>query len=95
MDMVALGELLTLLAIGLLTPGPNALTCFAHSGMFGPKANVRLITGMVIGFVVIELSVGLLVDAVSDSSTAMTVLHWIGPTPLSKLPEGWRARYDP
>jgi len=78
MDMVALGELLTLLAIGLLTPGPNALTCFAHSGMFGPKANVRLITGMVIGFVVIELSVGLLVDAVSDSSTAMTVLHWIG-----------------
>jgi len=85
MDMVALGELLTLLAIGLLTPGPNALTCFAHSGMFGPKANVRLITGMVIGFVVIELSVGLLVDAVSDSSTAMTVLHWIGMTFLGAM----------
>lgn len=85
MDMIALGELLTLLAIGLLTPGPNALTCFAHSGMFGPKANVRLITGMVIGFVVIELSVGLLVDAVSDSSTAMTVLHWIGMTFLGAM----------
>ena len=85
MDMVALGELLTLLAIGLLTPGPNALTCFAHSGMFGAKANVRLITGMVIGFVVIELSVGLLVDAVSDSSTAMTVLHWIGMTFLGAM----------
>ena len=85
MDMVALGELLTLLAIGLLTPGPNALTCFAHSGMFGPKANVRLITGMVIGFVVIELSVGLLVDAVSDSSTAMTVLHWTGMTFLGAM----------
>ena len=78
MDTVALGELIALLAIGLITPGPNALTCFAHSGMFGPKANVKLIAGMVIGFVTVELTVGLLVDAVSDSATAMTVLHWIG-----------------
>ena len=78
MDPIALGELLTLLAIGLITPGPNALTCFAHSGMFGPKANVKLIAGMVIGFVTVELTVGLLVDAVSDSATAMTALHWIG-----------------
>ena len=78
MDWVALGELLTLLAIGLLTPGPNALTCFGHSGLFGPRANIKLIAGMVIGFVTVELTVGLLVDAVSDSATAMTVLHWIG-----------------
>ena len=85
MDMIALGELLTILAIGLVTPGPNALTCFAHSGMFGPKANVQLITGMVIGFITIELSVGLLVDAVSDSATAMTVLHWIGMTFLAAM----------
>ena len=78
MDTVALGELIALLAIGLITPGPNALTCFAHSGMFGPKANVKLIAGMVIGFVTVELTGGLLVDAVSDSATAMTVLHWVG-----------------
>ena len=78
MDTMALGELIALLAIGLITPGPNALTCFAHSGMFGPKANVKLIAGMVIGFVTVELTVGLLVDAVSDSTTAMTVLHWVG-----------------
>ena len=66
MDTVALGELMALLAVGLITPGPNALTCFAHSGLFGPKANINLIIGMVIGFVTIELSVGLLVDALSD-----------------------------
>ena len=60
---------------GSSRPGPT-LTRFAHSGMFGPKANVKLIAG-VIGFVA-ELTVGLLVDAVSDSATAMTVLHWIG-----------------
>lgn len=94
MDWVALGELLTLLAIGLLTPGPNALTCFGHSGLFGPKANVNLIAGMVIGFVTIELSVGLLVEAISDSTTAMTVLHWIGMVFLAAMVVAM-FRFDP
>ena len=94
MDWVALGELLTLLAIGLLTPGPNALTCFGHSGLFGPKANVKLIAGMAIGFVTIELSVGLLVDAVSDSTAAMNVLHWIGMTFLGAMVVAM-FRFDP
>ena len=94
MDTVALGELLALLAIGLITPGPNALTCFAHSGMFGPKANVKLIAGMVIGFVTVELTVGLLVDAVSDSATAMTVLHWVGMAFLGAMVVAM-FRFDP
>ena len=94
MDMVALGELMAILAIGLVTPGPNALTCFAHSGMFGPRANVQLIAGMVIGFITIELSVGLLVDAVSDSATAMTVLHWIGMAFLAAMVVAM-VRFDP
>ena len=94
MDTVALGELIALLAIGLITPGPNALTCFAHSGMFGPKANVKLIAGMVIGFVTVELTVGLLVDAVSNSATAMTVLHWIGMAFLGAMVVAM-FRFDP
>ena len=94
MDYIALGELLTLLAIGLLTPGPNALTCFGHSGLFGPKANIKLIAGMAIGFVTIELGVGLLVDAISDSSTAMNVLHWIGMAFLAAMVVAM-FRFDP
>ena len=94
MDTVALGELIALLAIGLITPGPNALTCFAHSGMFGPKANVKLIAGMVIGFVTVELTVGLLVDAVSDSTTAMTMLHWVGMVFLGAMVVAM-FRFDP
>lgn len=94
MDWVALGELLTLLAIGLLTPGPNALTCFGHSGLFGPRANINLIAGMVIGFVTIELSVGLLVDAVSDSTAAMNLLHWIGMAFLGAMVVAM-FRFDP
>jgi len=93
-DWVALGELLTLLAIGLLTPGPNALTCFGHSGLFGPRANIKLIAGMAIGFVTIELSVGLLVDAVSDSTAAMNVLHWIGMVFLGAMVVAM-FRFDP
>jgi hypothetical protein len=74
----ALGGVLLLLGIALITPGPNALTCFAHGGMFGPRSNIPLIGGMVIGFVTIEMSVGLLVNSLNDSPTALTVLHWIG-----------------
>jgi threonine/homoserine/homoserine lactone efflux protein len=74
----ALIELLLLLVVGLLTPGPNALTSFAHSGLFGKKANIPLITGMVIGFVSIELIIGFLVNSLEGNETALTALHWIG-----------------
>lgn len=74
----ALIELLLLLAVGLLTPGPNALTSFTHSGLFGKKANIPLITGMVIGFVSIELVIGFLVNSLDGNETALTALHWIG-----------------
>ena len=74
----ALIELLLLLAVGLLTPGPNALTSFAHSGLFGKKANITLITGMAIGFVSIELIIGSLVNSLDGNETALTTLHWIG-----------------
>ena len=74
----ALAELMLLLAIGLLTPGPNALTCFAHSGMFGKKSNIPLITGMAIGFVSIELIIGFLVDSLDGNKTALEAMHWIG-----------------
>ena len=74
----ALIELLLLLAVGLLTPGPNALTSFAHSGLFGKKANIPLITGMAIGFVSIELIIGFLVNSLDGNETALTALHWIG-----------------
>lgn len=77
-DTVAVLELLTILGVGVLTPGPNSLTCFAHSGIYGPKSNIKLIAGMCVGFVLIELSVGLAVNALKENTLAMTVLHYIG-----------------
>jgi len=77
-DTVALTGLFTIIAVALMTPGPNALTCFAHGGLFGARSNIKLILGMVIGLVSLELSIGLVVDALSESNTALQVLHWIG-----------------
>ena len=65
-DIIGITELLGILAIALLIPGPNALTCFAHSGIYGPKSNISLIGGMVIGFIIVELSVGLLINSLLD-----------------------------
>ena len=78
MDGVALLELLTIIGIGLLIPGPNGLTCFAHSGLFGKRSNITLIAGMAVGFLTVELSVGLLVDSLNESQRALVILHWIG-----------------
>lgn len=50
---IAIFHLFGFLALALLTPGPNPLTCFAHSGMFGKKSNVSLITGMAIGLLLL------------------------------------------
>ena len=77
-ESVAYIELLTLLCIALATPGPNALTCFAHSGLYGRKSNIKLITGMVIGVVIMGVSVGLLIDTLLENDAAMTALHWVG-----------------
>lgn len=77
-ESVAYVELLTLLCIALATPGPNALTCFAHSGLYGRKSNIKLITGMVIGVAIMGVSVGLLIDTLLENDAAMTALHWVG-----------------
>ena len=90
----ALGGVMLLLGVALITPGPNALTCFAHGGMFGPRSNVPLIGGMVIGFVTIEMSVGLLINTIDHSPTALTVLHWIGMIFLAAMVVGM-FRFNP
>ena len=74
----ALLQLLLIIAIALLTPGPNALTVFAHSGLFGRKSNISLITGIAIGIFIMEFTVGLAIDSLSENETALVALHWIG-----------------
>ena len=74
----ALLQLLLIIGIALLTPGPNALTVFAHSGLFGRKSNISLFTGMAIGIFIMEFTVGMAIDSLSENETALVALHWIG-----------------
>jgi threonine/homoserine/homoserine lactone efflux protein len=91
---VALFQLFTIIGIALLTPGPNALTCFAHSGMFGKKSNITLIAGMATGLIVIELAIGILVDSLNGNTTTLEVLHWVGMLFLAVMAIGM-FRFDP
>ena len=90
----ALLQLLAIIGIALLTPGPNPLTCFAHSGMFGKKSNTPLIIGMATGIIAIELTVGLVIDSLSENTTALIALHWIGMLFLAAMAIGM-LRFNP
>lgn len=74
----ALLTVLTVLAIGLVTPGPNNVTCVVHAGVHGARANVVLIAGMFVGFLTVHLLSGLLVEQVNESSLLWMALHWFG-----------------
>ena len=71
-------ELLIIIAIVLVIPGPNAITSFTHSGLFGKRSNIPLITGMAIGLLLMELIIGLSVEPLRDSDNGIIFLHWIG-----------------
>ncbi|MBU04334.1 MAG: hypothetical protein CMA58_05090 [Euryarchaeota archaeon] len=77
-SMTAIIELLIIIFIGLAIPGPNALTSFAHSGLFGKKSNIPLITGMAIGLLLMQLSVGFTIDLLINNNLAKITLHWLG-----------------
>ncbi|MCP2507458.1 MAG: hypothetical protein NLN64_04105 [Candidatus Thalassarchaeaceae archaeon] len=71
-------ELLIIIAIALVIPGPNAITSFAHSGLFGKRSNIPLITGMAIGLSLMELIIGLTVESLRYNDDGIIFLHWIG-----------------
>ncbi|MFL2974399.1 MAG: hypothetical protein CND89_05785 [Marine Group II euryarchaeote MED-G38] len=74
----AIFELLIIIFIGLAIPGPNALTSFVHSGLFGKRSNISLITGMAIGLAIMELIVGLTIESLVNNDNWKIALHWIG-----------------
>ena len=78
MEWEALATVLTLLTIGVVTPGPNNITCISHSAIHGAKSNKNLIFGMAVGFIIVHLIVGMLVENVEEGSTALQLLHYFG-----------------
>ena len=78
MPWESLGFLLALLLAGLITPGPNNVTCTVHAVVHGKKSNVPLVAGMAVGFMSIHVVCGLAVDSFDENGTVRTVMDVLG-----------------
>ena len=70
--------LLALLGAGLITPGPNNLTCTVHAVVHGKKSNISLISGMAVGFISIHFICGLAVDYFDEDGPVRLAMDIIG-----------------
>ncbi len=78
MEWEALAYLLALLCAGLITPGPNNITCTVHAAIHGKDSNYPLIAGMAVGFISIHFVCGLAVDSFDEESTIGIILNILG-----------------
>lgn len=74
----ALFGLLTILAVGIFTPGPNNITAISHSAVHGARSNISLVIGMVIGFIAVHMIIGLAIEQIDENSLFFTMLEWLG-----------------
>lgn len=77
-ETASLFGLLTILAVGIFTPGPNNITAISHSAVHGARSNISLLIGMVIGFIAVHLIIGLTVDRIDENSILFSLLEWFG-----------------
>ncbi|MGB1436947.1 MAG: LysE family transporter, partial [Candidatus Poseidoniaceae archaeon] len=70
--------LLTILSVGIFTPGPNNVTAISHSAVHGARSNVSLLVGMVVGFILVHLIIGLTVEQIDKDSLLFSFLEWFG-----------------
>jgi len=70
--------LLTILAVGIFTPGPNNITAISHSAVHGARSNVSLLVGMVLGFIMVHLIIGMAVERIDKESSMFIFLEWFG-----------------
>lgn len=70
--------LLTILSVGIFTPGPNNITAISHSAVHGARSNVSLLVGMVVGFILVHLIIGLTIEQIDKDSILFSFLEWFG-----------------
>ena len=70
--------LLTILSVGIFTPGPNNITAISHSAVHGARSNISLLVGMVVGFILVHLIIGLTVEQIDKDSILFSFLEWFG-----------------
>ena len=75
------GELLLMLAFTLpisILPGPNNLLSAAHSSNYGFKKTLPLISGMVIGWFLLGLTVGIAALFIEENKNLLDWLTYVG-----------------
>ena len=75
------GELLLMLAFTLpisILPGPNNLLSAAHSSNYGFKKTLPLISGMVIGWFLLGLTVGIAALFIEENKNLLDLLTYVG-----------------
>ena len=70
--------MLLLLLAGLITPGPNNITCTVHAVVHGKKSNFPLIAGMAVGFISIHFICGFAVDYFDEDGPVRLAMDVIG-----------------
>ena len=78
MPWESLAYLLALLLAGLITPGPNNITCTVHAVVHGKRSNIPLVAGMALGFMSIHFICGLAVDQFDKDGPVGTAMNIIG-----------------
>lgn len=78
MPWESLAYLLALLLAGLITPGPNNITCTVHAVVHGKRSNIPLVAGMALGFMSIHFICGLAVDQFDEDGPVGIAMNIIG-----------------
>ena len=74
----SLAYMLALLCAGVITHGPNNITCTVHAVVYGKKSNIPLVAGMAIGFITVHVVCGLAVDRFDEDSPVGVAMNIAG-----------------
>lgn len=78
MDTTALLALLVFIIPMCFTPGPNNMLCAAHGAQHGFRATLPLTFGMVTGWSILGVLVGLAIAAIESNQTIFNALTFVG-----------------
>ena len=85
MDTTALIALLVFIVPMCFTPGPNNMLCAAHSAQHGFRSTVPLTLGMLTGWSILGLIVGVAIAAIESNQGFFNLLTYAGAAYIAYL----------
>ena len=85
MDTTALIALLVFIVPMCFTPGPNNMLCAAHSAQHGFRSTVPLTLGMLAGWSILGLIVGVAIAAIESNQSFFNLLTYAGAAYITYL----------